>query len=149
MADDKVISSSLEIDYGYDSKSKRSQEIAPVEHVEGGDDDIKNDHMDYGRVDAEVAKYASEVAVAISPEENARLKRMVDKRVLSIMIFTYFLQALDKGTLSFTSIMGIKTDTHLVGQQVRISPFPQYWTLVFTNIVFLVDNLHLHRYSRR
>jgi len=28
------------------------------------------------------------------------------------------LQALDKGTLSFASIMGIKTDTHLVGQQV-------------------------------
>ena len=45
---------------------------------------------------------------------------MVDKRVLSIMIFTYFLQALDKGTLSFTSIMGIKEDTHLVGQQVSL-----------------------------
>ena len=42
---------------------------------------------------------------------------MIDKRVLSIMIFTYFLQALDKGTLSFAVIMGIKTDLHLVGQQ--------------------------------
>lgn len=33
------------------------------------------------------------------------------------MIFTYFLQALDKGTLSFAAIMGIKQDLHLVGQQ--------------------------------
>jgi len=123
MADDKVVHSSPEIDYGYDSKSKRPHDIAPMEHVEvvGDDDGIKKDYMDYGRVDEEVAKYASEVAISISPEENSRLKRMVDRRVLSIMVFTYFLQALDKGTLSFTSIMGIKEDTHLVGQQVRIS----------------------------
>jgi hypothetical protein len=33
------------------------------------------------------------------------------------MVFTYFLQALDKGTLSFAVIMGIKTDLCLVGQQ--------------------------------
>jgi hypothetical protein len=95
-------------------------EIAPAQHVEN-DDDLKKDHMNYDRVDKEVANYASDVAVHISPEDNARLKRKVDKRVLSIMIFTYFLQALDKGTLSFASIMGIKTDTHLVGSQVRFS----------------------------
>lgn len=33
------------------------------------------------------------------------------------MLGTYFCQALDKGTLSFSSIMGIQEDTHLVGQQ--------------------------------
>lgn len=33
------------------------------------------------------------------------------------MVFTYFLQALDKGTLSFTSIMGLPEDLKLVGQQ--------------------------------
>jgi hypothetical protein len=33
------------------------------------------------------------------------------------MLGTYFCQALDKGTLSFSSIMGIQKDTHLVGQQ--------------------------------
>ncbi|CCX32993.1 major facilitator superfamily domain-containing protein [Pyronema domesticum] len=69
------------------------------------------------RVDPEVAKYASASRVVISPEENKRLKRLIDKRVLSIMIFTYFLQALDKGTLSFASIMGIREDTGLVNQQ--------------------------------
>lgn len=74
------------------------------------------------RVDPEVAKYASASRVVISPEENKRLKRLIDKRVLSIMIFTYFLQALDKGTLSFASIMGIREDTGLVNQQVYISP---------------------------
>jgi hypothetical protein len=46
---------------------------------------------------------------------------MIDKRVLVIMIATYFIQAIDKGTLSFASIMGIIPDTKLVGQQVSES----------------------------
>ncbi|KAF2766953.1 allantoate permease [Teratosphaeria nubilosa] len=90
-------------------------------------DELKKDDQDYGRIDAgckstmnprleytnrEVAKYTAGAAVEISPEENARLYKMINKRVLPIMVFTYFLQALDKGTLSFTSIMGIKKDLY-------------------------------------
>lgn len=73
--------------------------------------------MNYDRVDSEVAKYAAGVGIIITPEENKRLKRLVDKRVLTVMVFTYFLQALDKGTMSFASIMGIREDTHLKGQE--------------------------------
>lgn len=91
-----------------------------ISHVEnmlytGAD---KPDHMDYRRVDSEVAKYTSEVLVHISDEENTRLKKLIDRRVLVIMIFTYFMQALDKGTLAFTSIMGIRTDAHVSDVQV-------------------------------
>ncbi|CAG8949457.1 hypothetical protein HYFRA_00007687 [Hymenoscyphus fraxineus] len=82
-------------------------------HVEMGDDQ-KRDHIDYNRIDKEVAKYASDVAIEISPSENARLKKLIDKRVLTIMVFTYFLQALDKGTLSFASIMELPKDLDLV-----------------------------------
>lgn len=101
------------------TKEGTDPEIATSKHVEVDYDDLKKDHMDYGRVDKEVAKYASATAIDITPNENKRLKKLVDRRVLSIMIFTYFLQALDKGTMSFASIMGIKADTHLVGQQVN------------------------------
>ncbi|PQE12587.1 allantoate permease protein [Rutstroemia sp. NJR-2017a BBW] len=73
--------------------------------------------MDYDRVDSEVAKYTSDAIVHISEDENKRLRKLIDKRVLVIMILTYFLQAIDKGTLAFTSIMGIKKDANLVGQQ--------------------------------
>lgn len=41
----------------------------------------------------------------------------INKRIVACMLGTYFCQALDKGTLSFSSIMGIQEDTHLVGQQ--------------------------------
>ena len=98
-------------------------EISHVEHVLYSGTD-KQDHMNYDRVDSEVAKYTSEVLVHISDDENQRLRKLIDRRVLIIMILTYFIQALDKGTLAFTSIMGIKKDAHLVGQQVPIQlPF--------------------------
>lgn len=49
--------------------------------------------MNYDRVDQELAKYANATSVVISPEENLRLKRLIDRRVLPVMVFTYFLQS--------------------------------------------------------
>ncbi|TDZ20728.1 putative transporter [Colletotrichum orbiculare MAFF 240422] len=73
--------------------------------------DAKVDHVNYDRVDNEIAKYADATgAIVISEEENKRLKKLIDRRVLPLMIVTYFLQALDKGTMSFSSIMGIRND---------------------------------------
>ena len=71
-------------------------------------------------IDAEVAEFfenTPDVEVVIDEKTNKRLRMMVHKRVLVIMVATYFLQALDKGTINFASIMGIIEDTHLVGSQ--------------------------------
>lgn len=116
--EEPAITPSPQVTFGHndDQKKNKDPEIAAAEHFEN-DDELKKDYMNYDRVDKEVAKYASEVAIDISPEENIRLRKLVDRRVLAIMIFTYFLQALDKGTLSFSSIMGIRSDLHLHGQQ--------------------------------
>ncbi|KAK9378442.1 major facilitator superfamily domain-containing protein [Kockiozyma suomiensis] len=96
------------------------------------------DHVDAKRVDKEILQYAAEQAVVIDEQTNTRLKRKIDRRVLPVMVITYFLQALDKGTLSFASIMGIKEETGLVGQDyqwlttctylaVLIWEFPTNW----------------------
>ncbi|KAF6807902.1 allantoate permease [Colletotrichum plurivorum] len=94
--------------------SKRNVEGNP-EVVEDPAD--SKQQTNYDLVDREVAQYASEAIVEIDEATNKRLKRMVDKRVLSVMVFTYFMQALDKGTMSFASIMGIIPDTNLKGQE--------------------------------
>ena len=95
------------------------KDIAQVERVMSTTTDVLNkDHMNYDRVDAEVAKYANAVQIEISEEEDKRLKRMIDRRVLPIMVITYFLQALDKGTMSFTSIMGILDDIPVLNTKV-------------------------------
>ncbi|KAI0015089.1 MFS general substrate transporter [Xylariomycetidae sp. FL0641] len=88
---------------------KMAAETEQAQWIE--DADPKKDHSDYGKVDKEIAKYMSEGRIVISPEENTRLRKLIDRRVLVVMIITYFLQAIDKGTLSFSSIMGLPEDT--------------------------------------
>ena len=95
---------------------KETEIVEAPEAVE--DEGLKKEHVNYELVDKEVAQYASETIVEMDEETNKRLKRLIDKRVLAIMVFTYFIQTLDKGTMSFASIMGIIKDTHLTGYQV-------------------------------
>jgi hypothetical protein len=100
------------------TSEKMQDRLDQVERVMSPDEPTKS-HADHERIDPEVAKYASTFKIEITPEDNKRLKRMIDRRVLAVMIFTYFLQALDKGTLSFASIMHLREDLGLHGQQVR------------------------------
>nr|VWP02591.1 Mitogen-activated protein kinase hog1 (MAP kinase hog1) (EC (BcSAK1) (Stress-activated mitogen-activated protein kinase) [Ganoderma boninense] len=71
-------------------------------------------------IDAEVAEFfatQNKGPIEIDEATDRRLRWMIHKRVLVVMVVTYFAQTLDKGTLNFASIMGIVEDTHLVGQQ--------------------------------
>lgn len=100
---------------------KAKEDISHVERILSptDDDDLRKEDMDFDRVDKEIQMYVGRGAVEIDEATNARLKKLIDRRVLVIMILTYFLQALDKGTMSFASIMGIKTDAGLEnGQKV-------------------------------
>jgi hypothetical protein len=100
-------------------------DISHVERVVSGPDE-KGEHINYDRIDDELAKYAGTVAVEISEEENKRLKRLIDRRVLPIMVFTYFLQALDKGTMSFASIMGLRNDIPVLAQNSKVCTQQMY-----------------------
>lgn len=100
------------IETAAEARSSKEQ----LEHVVSVD--MAKDRMNYDRVDDEVAEYAGNARIEIDEQTDTRLRRMIHKRVLVIMIVTYFMQALDKGTMSFTSIMDLREDTNLHGQQV-------------------------------
>ncbi|PPQ83496.1 hypothetical protein CVT25_006986 [Psilocybe cyanescens] len=51
----------------------------------------------------------------IDPEEDARLVRKIDRHLMPIMFCIYFLQLVDKHTLSFSSVFGLSRDADLVG----------------------------------
>jgi MFS family permease len=122
-----------------------------LEEVFSNDD--KKSGMNYDRVDPEIAKYASQEVILIDEETNKRLRRLIDRRVLVIIIFTYFLQALDKGTLAFSSIMNLRTDANLQGQEyawlttciyiaILIVEYPMNWTIQRVPIAkFLAFNI--------
>ncbi|KAF4956261.1 hypothetical protein FSARC_11617 [Fusarium sarcochroum] len=52
----------------------------------------------------------------LTPEEDKRLLRRIDIFLLPIMAISYMFQFLDKSAMSFTSILGLKDDLHLVGE---------------------------------
>lgn len=93
-----------------------SDSKAHTEHVDLVSTSPDEDQVQSTRVDREVLNYMEDSAVHIDDETNRRLRMKIHKRILPIMVGTYFLQALDKGTLSFASIMGIKEDANLKGQ---------------------------------
>jgi hypothetical protein len=69
--------------------------------------------------------YIADPGIQMDAVTDRRLFWMITRRVLVIQVITYFCQSLDKGILNYASIMGIKDDAHLVGQQVSPSyPVP-------------------------
>jgi hypothetical protein len=124
MADEKehgtmVARATNEPGVDFKGHARKEENLESVERVLSPDEELNKNHMDYNRVDPDIAKYATTSGIEISDSESKRLKKLINKRVLTVMVFTYFLQALDKGTMSFASIMHIRDDLHLVGQQVR------------------------------
>ncbi|AOA61286.1 Allantoate permease [Komagataella phaffii CBS 7435] len=101
--------------------SDLSAKRTSVEHLEDmgslASDEKHVDRVHAEKVDKDILQYMDEEAVEIDAETDRRLFWMINRRILPVMVGTYFLQALDKGTLSFASIMGIREDSNLVGQQ--------------------------------
>ncbi|RTE83231.1 hypothetical protein BHE90_002226 [Fusarium euwallaceae] len=105
---------------------KPDHELNTPIHAEDGE--VGKNQANLDLVDNEVAQYVAESRVQIDEDTNKRLKRMIDKRILVIMVATYFTQSLDRGTMSFASIMGIIQDANLAPNQYS-------W---FTTIMYLV-----------
>lgn len=53
----------------------------------------------------------------LTPENNAKVLRKIDLRLLPLLLGIYFLQQLDKSTISYASVFGIVEKAHLHGQQ--------------------------------
>jgi hypothetical protein len=118
--------------------------VAEVERVLSHDDDDEKNpnkvgHADYDKIDKELAAYAGDERIYISPEENDRLRRMIDRRVLTIMIATYFLQAIDKGTMSFSSIMGLPEDTGMTDAEGNVTQQFSWLTSCIYIVVLVVE----------
>ncbi|PWY76268.1 MFS general substrate transporter [Aspergillus heteromorphus CBS 117.55] len=56
-------------------------------------------------------------STTLTAENNARVLREIDLRLLPILLGIYFLQQLDKSTLSYASVFGLVEKAHLHGQE--------------------------------
>lgn len=55
--------------------------------------------------------------IELTPEDERRLLRKIDWHLMPLLCLVYGLNYLDKTTVSYASIMGLKTDLHLAGQE--------------------------------
>ncbi|KAJ5150344.1 uncharacterized protein N7482_010802 [Penicillium canariense] len=95
--------------------SKESEMATTVDHEELHSDlDVVDNH---GVGKEKTDPYVADSGIEIDAATDRRLFWKITRRVLVIQVITYFCQSLDKGILNYASIMGIKNDTHLVGQQ--------------------------------
>ena len=53
----------------------------------------------------------------MKPEDEKRLKRKVDWRVVPLMLACYLLQYLDKTLINYANVMGLRQDTNISGDQ--------------------------------
>lgn len=105
--------------------------------------DVVEDIATHHRRDAaaEFLNKVPEGRIEVTPADNKRVLRHIDKVILPLMLTVYFLQALDKATLAYASVFGLIEDTGLHGDQYSwlgsivylaqlVMQFPLAWLLV-------------------
>ncbi|KAI7263870.1 hypothetical protein KC352_g9403, partial [Hortaea werneckii] len=64
--------------------------------------------------------YIGEDRVKLTEEDNKRIRRRTDKVILTILIWVYFLQILDKTVLGYGATFGLQEATNLTGNQYSL-----------------------------
>ncbi|KAH8890236.1 MFS general substrate transporter [Thozetella sp. PMI_491] len=79
--------------------------------------------------------------VTLTEEDNKRILRKTDKVILSILVWVYFLQILDKTILGYSAIFGLQEGTHLEGNQYSvigsIAPIAQLAWQPFSSVLIV------------
>ncbi|KAK8845364.1 hypothetical protein IAR55_006077 [Kwoniella newhampshirensis] len=99
------------------------EEKQSVEHIEAGDH-AKGTGAHHTQNEIRHGDRALQLLgderVELTEEDNVRIRRMTDKHILSLLVWVYFLQILDKTILGYANTFGMSKDTHLVGNQYSV-----------------------------
>ncbi|KAK9350745.1 major facilitator superfamily domain-containing protein [Lipomyces doorenjongii] len=58
--------------------------------------------------------------VELTDEDSKRIVRKTDRVILTVLVWVYFLQILDKSVLGYGATFGLQTDTHLQGNEYSL-----------------------------
>ncbi|RFU28736.1 hypothetical protein B7463_g7630, partial [Scytalidium lignicola] len=99
------------------SDQKTFDQKKHVEMIENQQDVSQEKNIRVARKDraAELLRNANQ-AIVVSPEDDARILKKIDLTILPILLVVYFLQQLDKSTLSYASVFGLIQNANLHGQ---------------------------------
>ncbi|KAK4446047.1 MFS general substrate transporter [Podospora aff. communis PSN243] len=90
--------------------------------------------------DDDVEEHESE-RVSLTEADSKRILRKTDKVILTILVWVYLLQILDKTILGYSAIFGLREDTNLTGNQYSwvgsIAPIAQLLWQPFSSILIV------------
>ncbi|KAF7321975.1 hypothetical protein MKEN_00720000 [Mycena kentingensis (nom. inval.)] len=97
-------------------------EVGPIEAVDSRSEISKGSRnppngQSWGDAAQAVLGENAHKPIVVTREENDRILRKTDLYLLPVMLVIYFLQQLDKSTLSYAAVFNLATDTGLVGYQ--------------------------------
>lgn len=101
--------------------SLQDAEKSGIHHPESpqnphSDDEISASPASSTHLDDNYEIYKNGKGVEIDEAEYKRVLRKIDLRIIPILFVTYMLQYLDKNSINFASVYGLKQGTHLKGQ---------------------------------
>lgn len=76
--------------------------------------------------------YQRQDATSLDPQEARQVLRRIDWHILPLLMGTYMLQYLDKSTVNFASVFGLREGTNLHGQDYSWSQSLFYFGMGFT-----------------
>ncbi|KAM3438979.1 hypothetical protein NHJ13734_003976 [Beauveria thailandica] len=96
----------------------QGKDTTDVAHLETGPSDVEASKM-VARGQDKAALFLQQAGhrVTVTPQDDKRILRKIDLRLLPIILFVYCLQSLDKTTLSYASVFGLIRDTNLAGDE--------------------------------
>ncbi|KAM6525881.1 hypothetical protein FALCPG4_011413 [Fusarium falciforme] len=118
--------------------------MAASEHI----DDVTQDRIEVADVEGlkyrnnskdgdRAANLIGDQQVELTEEDDKHIRRKTDKHILSILIWVYFLQILDKSVLGYGAIYGLRQDCNLTGNQYSLvssmAPIAQLVWLPFSS----------------
>lgn len=95
-------------------------EMIPSRHDGAADDDASSSAPPMNKNADVAAGVIGTEPVRLTEEDSRRICRKTDRVILSILVWVYFLQILDKSVLGYGATYGLKEDTGLTGNQYSL-----------------------------
>ncbi|KAJ5477111.1 hypothetical protein N7539_007255 [Penicillium diatomitis] len=98
------------------SKAQQEERVESI-HAEEAGRVSEAKHIDRGPKQDQAVQLIEDAgySTTLTPENNKRVLRAIDLRLLPILLSIYFLQQLDKSTLAYASVFGLVETAHLHG----------------------------------
>ncbi|WVQ97274.1 hypothetical protein IAU59_004385 [Kwoniella sp. CBS 9459] len=109
MVNEKTQDPALDLDNKFD-----------VDHVE--EVDLKDPEGQRQKKDTTgAADLVGDEVIVLTQEDNDRIRRKTDKQILSILVWVYLLQILDKLVMGYGNVFGLSEDNNLVDNQYSVA----------------------------